>query len=159
VNTSLPNHNQGVNTNDTQFFITTTGSPHFLDYGYTLFGQLVSGLGTLTKMAQVPLQFSSVYQANVSPTNPLVINSATTSATNPNGAVIIDTTQAKPGETATFKVTATDPTDGSSISQSFTVTVSPYGGPADPAIDFKPYNGGPTTANTQAKTSTGITLP
>ena len=45
VNTSLSNYAQGVNTNDTQFFITTTGSPNSeLGYNYTIFGQLVSGL-------------------------------------------------------------------------------------------------------------------
>ena len=47
--------NAGVNTNDTQFFITTTGSPNSeLGYGYTIFGQLVSGLDTLTQMTQIP---------------------------------------------------------------------------------------------------------
>src|SRR5579883_930860 len=161
---SLPNYARDVNTNDTQFFITTTGSPHFLDYGYTIFGQLVSGVSTLAKMTQVPVQYSSVYRADVAPANPLVMSSATMSATNPNGVVLIDTTQAKPGESATFLVTATDPRGGLPVSQSFTVTVGPYSesndpSPTDPAIDFKPYNGGPTTATTPYNTATTVTLP
>ncbi len=57
------------------------------------------------------------------PVNPLTITSASLSATSPDGVVILDTTQAKPGETATITVTATDPTDGTTASQSFNVVV------------------------------------
>src|SRR5262249_46811728 len=138
------------------FFI-TTGAPHFLDYDYTLFGQLVSGQDTVTKMAQVPVVLSSVYNDTVKPAHPLVIETASVSTTNPNGAVIIDTSQAHQGDTATFMVTATNPTDGSTTSQSFTVTVGAYAGPTLPAINFRPY-ANPMSATVPSNGSTTVSL-
>ena len=44
--------NAGDDTNGSQFFI-TTGSPRFLDFNHTIFGQLVDGQATLTQMTQV----------------------------------------------------------------------------------------------------------
>ena len=41
--------NAGPNTNDTQFFV-TTGTPAYLDFKHTIFGQLVSGSNILTDM-------------------------------------------------------------------------------------------------------------
>jgi cyclophilin family peptidyl-prolyl cis-trans isomerase len=159
VNPLLPNYTQGVNTNDAQFFITTTGSPNSeLGYGYTIFGQLVSGQATLTKMTQVPVVADSALGGEVSlPKYPIVMSSLSLSATNPDGVALIDTTQARPGDTATFQVTATDPTDGTSVSQSFTVTAGTYSGPFDPAVDFKPL-ANPGTATVAEGGSTTVTV-
>jgi cyclophilin family peptidyl-prolyl cis-trans isomerase len=167
VNTNLSNYTQGVNTNDSQFFI-TTGSPNsVLSYGYTIFGQMLTGQSTVTKMTQVPLVNSSVYGATVTPANPIVMSSVTLSTTNPSGVALIDTTQARPGDTATFQVTATDPTDGSTVTQSFTVTAGAYPGTAlpagtynplkYPAIDFRPL-ADPASATVAENHSTTISL-
>ena len=44
--------NAGSDTNDSQFFI-TTGSPTFLNYNHTIFGQIVSGQDILQQLTQV----------------------------------------------------------------------------------------------------------
>ena len=101
----------GTDSNDTQFFI-NTGPANALGYNYTVFGQLVSGQATLSKIAQVPVQDNPLTGEDSEPDSPLMIKSASLSTTNPNGVAIIDTTQAHPGETATITVTAHDATDG-----------------------------------------------
>jgi cyclophilin family peptidyl-prolyl cis-trans isomerase len=151
----------GTNSNDTQFFI-TTGSPNLeLGYNYTIFGQMVSGQSTLAKMTNrsiVPVQANPVLGGEVSqPVNPLIMSSVALSSSNPNGVAVLDTTQAKQGETSTITVTATDPTDGSQVSQSFTVTVGAYAGPTSPAINFKPF-ANPVTATAATTVPTTITL-
>ncbi len=127
VNTSLPDYTQGVNTDDNQFFI-TTGSPNqVLGYGYTIFGQMLAGQDVIAKMTQVPLvDGSGPGLDQTQPANPLVMTSLSFSTGNPSGVAIIDTSQARPGDTATFQVTATDA--HGSVSQDFTVTASPYTG-------------------------------
>jgi cyclophilin family peptidyl-prolyl cis-trans isomerase len=119
--------------NDTEFFITTGNLNSRLSYGYTVFGQMVSGQAILADMAGVPTNF------NGQPNNSVSITHVSLSATNPNGVVLFDTTQAKPGETALFRDTATDPTDHSSVAHDFVVTVGPYSGPTNPIINFKPF--------------------
>jgi cyclophilin family peptidyl-prolyl cis-trans isomerase len=155
----------GTNSNDVQFFI-TTGSPNSeLGYNYTIFGQMVSGQNTLAMMTNrtiVPVQANPVLGGEVSqPVNPLIMSSVALSNSNPNGVVVLDTTQAKQGETSTVTVTATDPTDGSHVSQSFTVTVGAYTGPTTTysirTINFKPL-AYPTTATTATTTLTTVTL-
>jgi len=132
----------GTDSNNTQFFI-NTGPTDALGYNYTVFGQLVSGQATLSKIARVPVQANPISGEDSEPVNPLTITSASLSTTNPDGVAIIDTTQAKPGETATITVTAHDPTSGTTASQSFAVTVAPYEGPITESeignVNFKPY--------------------
>ena len=82
---------------------------------------------------------------------------ASLSTTNPNGVLILDTTQATAGATSTITVTATDSVDGTTTSQSFLVTVGAYGGPTDPAINFRPFATG-TTATTSVNNATTVTL-
>ncbi len=131
----------GTNTNNTQFFI-NTGPADALGYNYTVFGQLVSGQATLAKMAQVPVQANPVSGEVSQPVNPLKITSALLSSTSPNGVIIVDAAQAKPGETATITVRATDAADGTTTSQSFNVAVGPYAGPTNASaignVNFKP---------------------
>jgi cyclophilin family peptidyl-prolyl cis-trans isomerase len=125
-----------------QFFI-TTGSPNAqLGYNYTIFGQLVSGQTTLAEITQIPVTANSFTGENSEPVNPLTITSTSLSSTNPNGVAIIDTTQAKPGETATITVTAMAG-GGSEAVQSFNVTVGAYAGATSSSfignVNFKPY--------------------
>ena len=88
--------------------------------------------------------------------NPLTITSATISSNNPNGTLLIDTTQALPGETATIIVTAHEGT--STMSESFVVTVGTYGGPtSDLPINFRPF-AIPTTGSTPENTPGKVQL-
>jgi cyclophilin family peptidyl-prolyl cis-trans isomerase len=133
----------GMDSNDTQFFI-NTGVADALGYNYTVFGQLVAGQATLTQMAtQVPVQKNSVTGEDSQPKNPLKITSTSLSSSSPDGVAILDATGARPGETATITVTAIDPTDGTTSSQSFNVVVGEYAGPTTSStignVNFKPY--------------------
>jgi cyclophilin family peptidyl-prolyl cis-trans isomerase len=139
--------NAGPNTNDVQFFV-TTGTPTFLDFKHTIFGQLVAGSSILTQMTHVATTTNSL------PVDPIVINSATLSQANVNGVVHIDTTSARAGDTANITVTATDPQDGSRVTQSFKVTVVAYNGPtSNVPINFIPvanFQNASTPFNTAA---------
>ncbi len=107
------------NSSDAQFFITFGPQPS-LNQKYTIFGQQVAGLDTLTKMSQISTIPNSQGENSV-PVNPVTITSSTISDQNPNGALLIDATAARPGESATITVTATDPADGSTVARSFRV--------------------------------------
>jgi cyclophilin family peptidyl-prolyl cis-trans isomerase len=132
----------GTDSNDTQFFI-NTGPTDGLGYNYTVFGQMVSGQATLSKVAQLPVQDNPESGEDSEPVNPVTITSASLSSTNPDGVAIIDTTQARPGETSTITVTAHDASDGTTASQSLVVTVVGYDGPTSESevgdVNFKPY--------------------
>src|SRR5207248_529409 len=93
--------NAGKDTNSSQFFI-TTGSPRFLDFNHTIFGQLVDDpQGTLAKMTAVPRD------ANDAPLSPILITATTLSGSSPDGVIHIDATSATAGQTANITVTAT----------------------------------------------------
>jgi cyclophilin family peptidyl-prolyl cis-trans isomerase len=154
ANTGAPN------STDAQFFI-TTGVPspsvqQAFDFNYTIFGQLVSGRQTLTDLSKVAVQ-TSFFGELSQPITPVTINAVSLYSNNVNGVIHIDTTSARSGETANITVTATDPTDGSHVIQSFKVTVSAYNGPTEPAINFKPF-AGPTTATANENSSTSVQL-
>jgi cyclophilin family peptidyl-prolyl cis-trans isomerase len=152
--------NAGPNTNDTQFFV-TTGTPSFLDFKHTIFGQLVAGSNILTDMTQVSTQTNPALGGEKSlPVSPITIQSATITTSNVNGVVHIDTTSAKVGDTANITVTATDPKDGSHVTQSFKVTVTAYNGPTTNAtvpINFVPF-ANPVSTTTQVNAATTVQL-
>ena len=129
----------GTDSNSSQFFTTLVPNDAVLGYKYTLFGQLLTGVDTLNKMTSIPRMPNTITGEDTEPDNPLTISSASLSSTNPNGTLILDTTQAKQGETSTITVTAIDSNGGPNASQSFVVTVGAYSGPADPTINFKPF--------------------
>ena len=56
--------NSGKNTDGSQFFV-TLGPQRFLDFGYTLFGQLVRGFNVLTNVINTPADTNSRPLANV----------------------------------------------------------------------------------------------
>ncbi len=149
-------------TNDTQFFITTSDLNSVLGYNYTVFGQMVSGQGILGNMVAVPTVGSSVNPNNPDqPVNNISITAVTLSSTNPNGVLLLDTTQATPGETATITVTATDSVDHTTTAADFTVTVGAYAGPTTSnlieAVNFKPF-ATPASAPAQVNTRTSSSV-
>jgi cyclophilin family peptidyl-prolyl cis-trans isomerase len=127
--------------NSSQFFVTLANENASLGYGFTIFGQLLTGVNTLNQMAAVPVGFNNSFTPpeKSQPLLPLVLSSATLTSTNPNGVLLLDTTQAMQGENSTITVTATDPTNGTKTSESFVVVVGPYAGPASPTINFRPF--------------------
>jgi cyclophilin family peptidyl-prolyl cis-trans isomerase len=134
-------------TNDTQFFV-TTGTPTFLDFSYTVFGQIVTGSNILAEMSQVATEPNPAPIGEKSlPVSPIVITSATLSSSNVSGVIHIDTTGALAGQSASIKVTATDPVDGTHQSRTFKLTTAAYNGPTNPPINFKPF-ANPATATT-----------
>jgi cyclophilin family peptidyl-prolyl cis-trans isomerase len=141
ANTGAPN------SSDAQFFITngpppSTSIQQAFDFNYTVFGQLVSGLQTVTDLSKVATGGS----AGTTPLSPVTITGATLSTQNPSGVLHVDATNAKAGETATITVTATDLTDHTTAPpQTFTVTVGAYNGPTTSAISASTSANTPTT--------------
>jgi cyclophilin family peptidyl-prolyl cis-trans isomerase len=142
--------NAGENTNTSQFFITNS-DPRFLDFGFTIFGQLVSGTdasgkSTLTDLTQVALQPTTDGSTPSTPVIKPVITSATITKTNPDGVIHIDATGATQGENSVITVTATDPTTNTTATQQFTATVgqnipaNPPNGPEKPLLASFPSN-------------------
>ena len=154
ANTGAPN------STDAQFFITngvpSTSVQQAFDFKYTIFGQLVAGQQTVNDLAKVAVTTGSSGEKS-QPITPVVINTVALSSANPNGVLHIDTTSARPGETATITVTATDPTDGSHLTMTFKVTVGAYNGPTNPPINFVPF-AVPFTATTEEDQPKAITL-
>ncbi len=154
ANTGAPN------STDAEFFITngvlSQAAQQAFDFNYTIFGQLVSGQQTVTDLSKVAVETNNFGELS-QPINPVIINSVALTSTNPNGVLLIDTTSARAGETAAITVTATDPTDHTSVTQSFKVTVSAYNGPTDPVINFKPF-ANPVAATTAENHGTTIQL-
>jgi cyclophilin family peptidyl-prolyl cis-trans isomerase len=124
--------NSGPDTNDTQFFI-TTGSPQFLNFHHTIFGQVVAGQNIVNEMTQVAKGADGT-----TPLSPILINNSSLSTTNPNGVLHIDATRANPGETATVTVTATDPATHTTATQTFAVNVVPQGQVERPFVQQLP---------------------
>ena len=150
---------------DAQFFITngvpSTSTQQAFDFNYTIFGQLVSGQQTVTDLSKVAVQNNTPPSGQTpelsQPITPVVINSVAFSSTNPNGVLHIDTTGATAGQTATITVTATDPTDHTTATQSFTVTVGAYNGPTSPVINFVPF-ANPVSASTSLNAPVTVQL-
>jgi hypothetical protein len=150
-------HSSTPDSDTSQFFTTLAPNNSLLSYSYTLFGQLLTGQSTINDMLGIPLQFNESLGETTEPVNPLTISSATLSSTNPDGTLIIDTTQAVQDMTSIITVTATDTANGTKTSQSFGVTVGPYGGPSDPSINFRPFANS-TIAEVNANTATPVQL-
>ncbi len=108
--------NSGDDTNSSQFFV-TTGMPRFLDFQHTIFGQLIDGEDVLDQMTQV------ARNADDEPVAPILMTATTVLANSPNGVLLVDTASAPVGSAANITVTATDPADSSTFSQSFRVDV------------------------------------
>jgi cyclophilin family peptidyl-prolyl cis-trans isomerase len=154
----------GTDSNSSQFFTTLGPNDAVLNYNYTLFGQLLTGTSTINEMLNIPLSNNGFDPIATEPDFPLTISSATLSTTNPNGTLIVDTTQARVGETSTITVTAHE-ANGTEATQSFVVTVGPYGGSTSEVqtetqgaignVNFKPYA---TPVNTSVSENSAVAV-
>lgn len=124
----------------TEFFITTSASDSNLDYQYTVFGQVVSGMNILTDIGNVPNDSSN----NNEPYSPVTITSATITTDNNDFALGLSAPLGTTG-TGTVTVTANDG-HGGTTSQSFQVTVQ--ADPNDPGPILESIPTITTTVNT-----------
>ena len=140
--------NAGVNTNDSQFFV-TTGSPRGLDGKYTIFGQLVSGQDVLKEMTGVAVGDPS----GTTPINKVTITQASLSTTNPDGVIHINATNATANTQTNVTVMATDTVDHSQTSQTFPVITIPS------ATGSEPTTTAPTLQTVTSPVSTAANTP
>jgi len=117
--------NSGKNTDGSQFFV-TIGQQRFLDFGYTLFGQLVRGFNVLTNIENTavdagsrPLAEEIITQASAVPdtADTVITLTATNVAGITNTVTVIADDGAGGRATNTFQ--AVSVTDGSSNGQPF----------------------------------------
>jgi cyclophilin family peptidyl-prolyl cis-trans isomerase/putative transposon-encoded protein len=99
-NGQLAMANSGPDTNGSQFFV-TIGPQRFLDFNYTIFGQLVQGFNVLDAINSVPVD------SNDKPLTPVVISSAEI-VPDPTDAVLLISTTSSAVNTATITVSAHD---------------------------------------------------
>jgi uncharacterized repeat protein (TIGR01451 family) len=135
----------------TEFFITTTATSSNLDYQYTVFGQVVSGMNILADIGNVP---NNASDSNL-PYSPVTITSATIStANNLNFALGLSAPVGTTGS-STVVVTANDG-HGGTTSQSFQVTVQADTSDPGPILNSTPTS--PATVTTSVNTPTTFQL-
>ena len=118
--------NSGINTNDSQFFITTglnVGLNATSTNAYTIFGQLVSGADILSDLSHVAVGGSDM----TTPLGAVKITSSTLSTTNPDGVIHVNAANSTSGTQTNVTVTATDTVDHTQTSQTFPVFAIPSG--------------------------------
>ena len=111
--------NSGDDTGDSQFFITDTdlllaNEPIHLNFNHTIFGQLVAGFDTFTRLMSTPVTGSGG-----SPVDPVTIVSASVVTGDPNGVLRIT---AAPTFTGATSITVTPSDGGTSTGRTFGVT-------------------------------------
>ncbi len=123
--------NRGDDTSDSQFFITAidgAGStnpialanmPQFLNFNYSIFGQLVSGFDTFEKIMSTQVQLNNQTGETSQPVNPITITAAQLIDDNHDGVLSVFAPASFDGSSATITVTATN-SDGLSTQQQFT---------------------------------------
>jgi cyclophilin family peptidyl-prolyl cis-trans isomerase len=117
--------NSGKNTDGSQFFV-TLGPQRFLDFGYTLFGQLERGFSVLTNIINTPTDTNSRPLANViitkasfvPDTSDTVLTLISTNVTGVVGTISVIADDGAGGR-ATNLFTATSFTDTNSNGQAF----------------------------------------
>ena len=99
--------NSGSDTNDCQFFITTT-TYRDGDFQYTIIGKMVAGADMLQTLAAVPVQNNSQGEDS-QPVNPPIIDSVTIVPDTEYGLVMLKAgSSATAGEAATLTIKASD---------------------------------------------------
>ena len=124
--------NRGANTNTSEIFISDIGlplsqDPTYLNYGYTIFGQLTSGFEFYNDI----MNAQGVTASNSAPTSPVTITSASIITDTQNGVVQISEPNNYSG-TPTITVTATG-SDTTTAQRTFTLTAAPPTTPTNSA--------------------------
>ncbi len=159
--------NAGPDTNDAEFFVTGVDEPNsstpltqsdlaetrFLDYRYTIFGQLTSGFSTFDQIMNSTLTTNAATGENSLPSPLITISSASVSTNTQDAVLAISSPSSAAGQTSTVTLTATE-ADGSTTTTTFTVDVL-----ADSVVD-PPFLGAiSSTVSTSENTPITITLP
>lgn len=131
----------GNDTNSTQIFI-TQGPQRYLDYSYTLYGQLISGFGVFNQIMSVPVDGKDY------PTTAETISSASVISDTSDAVLVVSVaSNATANETGNFTITASDGTT-TSAALNLTVQASANAAPSL-AVDEPPFL---QTVNTTAQT-------
>jgi len=124
-----------LGTNGSQFFF-TQGPIRALDYGYTIFGQLLTGFDVMQQVMSVPLQSDGS-----SPTVPVVMDSVTVSEDDTDAVLLVSAGGYV--SSGTLKVSATDPSgnkavvaSGTSSSPGLAIVLST---PVQDSVNDPPY--------------------
>lgn len=170
--------NRGRDTADAEIFITAidnagattpitlTNMPQFLDFRYTIFGQLVSGFDTFEKVMTVPVGVNSQTGETSLPNNTITVTSASLIDDTQNAVLKVTAPASFDGNSATITVTGTNPT-GQSSQKQFTaavVTDTTIGTQQDPAhpttsdIFDPPFLGSVGNQTTTAGTAANFAL-
>ncbi len=104
--------NAGPDTNDSQFFVTTS-TPTALNDVHTIFGQIIGGSDLIELMTQVTVGPPD----DETPTSPIEILGADSVEATASGVLLFDTTEAQPGDSTTVTVTAVDQETGEMVTQ------------------------------------------
>jgi cyclophilin family peptidyl-prolyl cis-trans isomerase len=142
-NGQLAMANSGKNTDGSQFFV-TQGAQRFLDFGYTLFGQLLRGFNVLTNVINTPTNTSSRPLADV-------IITLTSFVPDPYDTVITLTGTNLPGEMGTISVIADDGAGGRTTNTFTAITAT------DMASNGQPFLYPTTITNLVAPLNTPLT--
>jgi cyclophilin family peptidyl-prolyl cis-trans isomerase len=139
--------NSGDDTGDSQFFITDTDllladQPQHLNFNHTIFGQLVAGFDTFTRLMSTPVTGSGG-----TPVDPVTIVSASVVTGDPNGVLRVTAPASFTGATS---ITVTPSDGGTSTGRTFGVTFV-----AD-ARNESPFLG--TIADQTTTVGTGVTF-
>jgi cyclophilin family peptidyl-prolyl cis-trans isomerase len=118
--------NSGKDTDGSQFFI-TLGPQRFLDFGYTLFGQLLRGFNVASNIINTPRNASDRPLADVIITRASLV-------TNTTDTVITLTGTNFAGVSGTIQVIADDGLAGGRVTNTFTATTSADANNAPPIL-------------------------
>ncbi len=112
--------NSGKDTDGSQFFI-TLGKPRHLDFGYTLFGQLLRGFNVASNVINTPRTGIGTIDRPIAD----VIITRTSLVTNTTDTVITLSGTTLAGVSGTIHVIADDGLPGGRVTNSFTATTIP----------------------------------
>ncbi|MFV2065870.1 MAG: putative Ig domain-containing protein [Pirellulales bacterium] len=119
----------GDDTNDSQFFI-TEGTPRFLDFNHSVFGQLVEGEAVREAVSNVPTD------GNDRPLDPIVMTNVEVFRDEENRVLVLSANEGESGE-SDITVTVTDQ-EGNQFQRTFRVTVIPDSANGGPYLDDIP---------------------
>ncbi len=138
--------NSGADTNDSQFFI-TQGAARYLDFDYTLFGQLVRGFDVEDAILSTPVD------SNDKPTNTVTLLSATMTTDTQDAVVMLKDTGGVADPSVTVTITGTDGS-GDTTQQVLDMSV-----PASDSYNDPPFLGALPDTQVLENSSVKITLP